>query len=145
MPKRQEQPRPLLQLKFDVSVASKPDFNTHVGRFIPSEAKMMGLKSKENAEELCMRYILGYLNKRSGSVEYLNPTERSKIAANITMKIMGECVAIQAMLEKSFDKDEWMSSLIEQAKWSRDYGHRHHAAGCTCKVKCKCPCHHKNK
>ena len=145
MPKRQERPRPLLQLKFDLSVASKPDFNTRVGRFIPSEAEMMGLKSKENAEELRMRYIPGYLNKQSGSVEYLNPTERSKIATNIAMKLMGERVAIQATLEKSFDKDEWMSSLIEQAKWSRDCGHRHHAAGCTCKVNHKCPCHRKQK
>ena len=124
-------------------LTSKPDLNTHLGRFIPSEAKMMGLKSKENAEELCMRYIPGYINKQSGSVQYLNPTERSNIAANIAMKIMGECVAIQAMLEKSFDKDEWMSGLTDQAKWLRDCGHRHHAAGCTCKVKCKCPCHHK--
>ena len=49
----------------------------------------MGLKSKENAEELRMRYIPGYLNKQSGSVEYLNPTERSKIATNIAMKLMG--------------------------------------------------------
>ena len=143
MPKRQEQPRPLLQPKFDVSVTSKPDLNTCPGRFMPSEAKMMGLKSKENAEELHMRYIPGYINKRSGSVEYLNPTERSKIVANIAMKIMGERVAIQAMLEKSFDKDEWMSGLIDQVKWLRDCGHRHHAAGCTCKVKHKCPCHHK--
>ena len=59
------------------------------------------------------------------------------------MKIMGERVAIQAMLEKSFDKDEWMSGLIDKAKWLRDCGHRHHAAGCTCKVKRKCPRHHK--
>ena len=59
------------------------------------------------------------------------------------MKIMGEHVAIQAMLEKSFDKDEWMSSLIDQAKWLRDCRHRHHAARCTCKVKHKRPCHHK--
>ena len=92
-----------------------------------------------------MRYIPGYINKQSGSVDYLNLTERSKIAANIAMKVMGECVAIQAMLEKSFDKDEWMSSLIEQAKWSRDCGHRHHAPGCTYKVKRKCPCHCKKK
>ena len=62
-PKRQEWPRPLLQPKFDVSVASKPDFNTCPGKFIPSEAEVMGLKSKENAEELRMRYILGYINK----------------------------------------------------------------------------------
>ena len=65
-PKRQEWPRPLLQPKFDVSVTSKPDFNTCPGRFIPSEAKMMGLKSTENAEELRMRYIPGYINKQSG-------------------------------------------------------------------------------
>ena len=63
MPQRQEWPRPLLQPKFDLSVASKPDFNTRPGMFIPSEAEMMGLKSKENAEELRMRYILGYVNK----------------------------------------------------------------------------------
>ena len=63
MPKRQKQPRPLLQPKFDVSVTSKPDLNTRPGRIIPSEAEMMGLKSKKNAEELCMRYILGYINK----------------------------------------------------------------------------------
>ena len=63
MQKRQEWPRPLLQPNFDVSVTSKPDFNTCTGKFIPSEAKMMGLKSKENAEELCMRYIPGYINK----------------------------------------------------------------------------------
>ena len=63
---------------------------------------MMGLKSKENAEELRMRYIPGYLNKQSGSVEYLNPTERSKIVVNIAMKNMGESVAIQATLEEIF-------------------------------------------
>ena len=58
MPKRQEWPRSLLQPKFDLSVASKPDFNT---QFIPSEAEMMGLKSNENAEELHIRYIPGYI------------------------------------------------------------------------------------
>ena len=49
-PKKQDQPRPLLQPKFGVSVTSKPDFNKCPGKFIPSEAKFMGLKHKENAD-----------------------------------------------------------------------------------------------
>ena len=40
-PKRQEWPRPLLQPKFGVSIASKPDLNVHPGKFIPSEAELM--------------------------------------------------------------------------------------------------------
>ena len=39
------------------------EFKCSAGRFIPSEAEMMGLKSKENAEEVHMRYIPGYINK----------------------------------------------------------------------------------
>ena len=44
--------RPILQLKFDVSATSKPDFNVHPGRFIPSEAELMSLKSRDNADDL---------------------------------------------------------------------------------------------
>ena len=115
-PKRQDRPRPLLQPKYDISVMSKPNFNKCLGKFIPSEAKMMGLKSKENAEELHFRYLPGYRDKRMGGDNYLNSTESSKIAAFMAMKLMGEHVAIQATLETSFDNDEWMSVLICQVK-----------------------------
>ena len=74
------------------------------------------MKCKENADELCIRYLPGYRDKSMGSDHFLNPTKRSKIAANTAVKLMGEWVAIQATLEKSFDKDDWMSGLIEQAK-----------------------------
>ena len=121
-PKRQDRPRPLLQLKFGVSVMSKPDFNVHPGKFIPSEAEIMSIKSKENADDLHIRYLLGYKDKSMGGDHFLNPTERSQIAANMAMKLMGEWVAIQATLEQSFDKDDWMSGLMDQAKWLRDCG-----------------------
>ena len=114
--------RPLLQPKFGVSIASKPNLNVCPGKFIPSEVELMSLKSKENADELCIRYLPGYRNKSTGSDHFLNPTERSKIAANMARKLMGEQVAIQATLEKSFDKNDWMPGLIEQAKWLSDCG-----------------------
>ena len=38
----------------------------------------------------------------------------------MAIKLMEEWVAIQATLEKSFDKDEWMFGLTDQAKWLRD-------------------------
>ena len=119
-PKRQDQPRPLLQPNFSVSVASKPDLNKCPGKFIPSEAKLMGMKSKENAEDLCIRYLPGYRDKATGGDHFLNPTETYQIAANMAMKLMGEWVVIQATLETSFDKDELMSGLIDWAKWLRD-------------------------
>ena len=37
---------------FCVSTTSKPDFNVCLGQFIPSEAELMSLKSRENANEL---------------------------------------------------------------------------------------------
>ena len=40
----------------------------------------------------------------------------------MAMKLMGEWVPIQVTLEKSFDNIDWMSGLIEQAKWLRDCG-----------------------
>ena len=121
-PKRQERPRPLLQLKFGVSLSSKPDSNVHPGKFIPSEAELMSMKSVENADDLHIRYLPGYRDKVTGSDQFLNPTERSKIAASMAMKLMGEWVAIQATLKKSFDKDEWMSGLIDEAKYLKDCG-----------------------
>ena len=65
-PKRQDRPRPLLQPKFCVSIASKPDLNVHPGKFIPSEAELMSMNSKENADDLHIRYLLGYRDKATG-------------------------------------------------------------------------------
>ena len=70
---------------------------------------------------------------------YLSPTERSKIATNIAVKLMGERVAMQATLEKSFDKDDFMYGLIDQAKWLRDCGKQNHAKGCMHQTKPKRP------
>ena len=138
-PKRQERPRLLLQLKFGVSILSKPDINVGPGKLIPSEAELMSMKSVENADDLCSRYLQGYWDKSMGGDHFLNPTETSKIAANMAMKLMGEWVATQVTLEKSFDKDEWMSGLIDQVKSLRDCGKQNHAKGCTCQTKCKRP------
>ena len=102
--KRQERPRPLLQLKFGVSIWSKPDLNVRPRKFIPSEAELMSMKSVENADDLCRRYLPGYRDKSMGGDHFLNPTETSKIAANMAMKLMGEWVATQATLEKSLTK-----------------------------------------
>ena len=99
----------------------------------------MGLKHKENAEELCIRYLPGYRDKATGGNRFLNPTERSKIAANLAMKVVREWVAIQATLDRSFEKDEFMSGLIDQAKWLRHCGKQNHATGCTCQTKRKHP------
>ena len=87
------------------------------GWFIPSESELMSLKSKENAHELMERCLPGNEDKKTGNVRFLSPTARTKIAANLAMKVMGECVAIDATVEKSFDKDDYMANLIEQAKW----------------------------
>ena len=57
----------------------------------------------------------------------------------MALKLMGEWVAIQATLEMSFDKDEWMSGLINEAKWIMDCGHQNHAMGCMCQTKGKRP------
>ena len=59
-PKRQERPRPLLQPKSGVSILSKPDLNVCAGKFIPSEAELVSMKSVENADDLHIRYLLGY-------------------------------------------------------------------------------------
>ena len=64
--KRQERPRPLLQPKFGVSVLSKPDLNVCPGKFIPSEAELMSMKSVENADDLHIRYIPLYRDKSMG-------------------------------------------------------------------------------
>ena len=65
-PERQERPRPLLQSKSGVSVLSKPDLNVCPGKFIPSEAELMSMKSVENADDLHIRYLLGYRDKSMG-------------------------------------------------------------------------------
>ena len=52
---------------------------------------------------------------------------------------MGECVAIDATMEKSLDKDDYMANLIKQAKWSKaGEGGKH-----TCHRKHKC--HYKHQ
>ena len=58
--KREKRPRLPLQPKFGVSLSSKLDLNVHPGKFIPSEAESMSLKSKENEDELCKRHLPGY-------------------------------------------------------------------------------------
>ena len=43
----------------------------------------------------------------------------SKIAATLACKVMGEKVALTGCHEKSFDKDEFMAQLIEEAKLAK--------------------------
>ena len=54
--------------------------------------------------------------KKTGNVRFLSLTARTKIAATLAMKVMGEHVAIDATMEKSFDKDDYMANLIKQVK-----------------------------
>ena len=97
---------PLLQPKLSVASSSKPDLHVQPGQFIPSESELMSLKSKENVQELMERYLPGYEDKKTGNVRFLSPTARTKITATLAMKVMGERVAIDATMEKSFDKDD---------------------------------------
>ena len=61
-----------------------------------------------------------------------------KIAANLAMKVMGEHVAIDATMEKSFHKDDYMANLIEQVIWLKaGEGGKHK---CHRKHKCHCKC-----
>ena len=66
-PKRQERPRPLLKPEFGVSILSKPDLNVCPGKFIPSLAELMSMKSVENADDLHIRYLQGYRDKSMGA------------------------------------------------------------------------------
>ena len=51
---------------------------------------------------------------------------------------MGECVAIDATMEKSSDKDDYMANLIEQMKWLKTG----EGGKCKCHRKHKCHCKH---
>ena len=53
---------------------------------------------------------------------FLSPTARSKIAANLAMKVMSENVALRVTMEKSFNKNNFMANLIEQVKWLQARG-----------------------
>ena len=72
-----------------MSLLSKPDLNVLPGKFISFEAELMSMKSVKSADDLCIRYLLGYRDKATGSDQFLNSTERSKIAANMAIKLMG--------------------------------------------------------
>ena len=74
--------------------------------------------------------------KKTGNVRFLSPTARTKIAANLAMKGISECVAIDATMEKSFNKDDYMTNLIEQAKWLK----AGEGGKCKCHRKHKCHC-----
>ena len=75
---------------------------------------LMSLKSKENAQELMERYLPGYEDKKTGNVRFLSPTARTKIAANLAMKVMGEHVTIDTTMEKSFEKDDYMATQLSR-------------------------------
>ena len=51
---------------------------------------------------------------------------------------MGEHVAIDATMEKSFDKDDYMANLIEKAKWLK----AGEEGKCKFLKKHKCHCKH---
>ena len=106
-----------------------------LGGLFPSKTELMSIKSKENVEELRIRYLPGYRDSTMGEDHYLTPTERSKIAVNMAMKIMGERVAIHATLQKSFDKDNFIVGLIDQVKWLQQCAKQNHTKGCTWKQK----------
>ena len=48
----------------------------------------------------------------------------SKIAATVACKLMGEKVAITECHEKSFDKDELMAQMIEEAQLAKHCGRK---------------------
>ena len=53
-----------------------------------SVSEMMTLH--DNPEELCIRYLPGYTNKRTGEIQFLSPTAYSKIAAQVVCKMLGK-------------------------------------------------------
>ena len=113
-----------MQPKFTTGKGTKPNLHVDRGRFIPSMSKMMGLR--ESTDEQVTRYIMGYKDRNTGEVRFLSPTARSKIAAKLACKVMGEKVALTGCHEKSFDKDEFMANLIEEAKLSKRCGRKTH-------------------
>ena len=114
-----------MQPKFTAHKGSKPDLHVNRGRFIPSISKTMTLQ--ETADELVPRYIPGYKDKSTGEINFLLPTACSKIAARVACKIMGEKVAMMGSHEQSFNKDNFMANMIEEAKLARHCGRKAHS------------------
>ena len=50
----------------------------------------------DNPDELCIRYLPGYTNERTGEIQFLSPTACSKIAAHMACKMLGKKVAVTA-------------------------------------------------
>ena len=113
---------PIMQQKFTAYKGSKPDLHVNRGRFIPSISKTMTLQ--ETADELVTRYIPGYKDKSTGEINCLSLTACSKIVARVAYKIMGEKVAMLGCHEQSFDKDNFMANMIEEAKLARHCGRK---------------------
>ena len=109
-----------MQPKFDVATGTKPDIHSKSGRFILSLSEMMTLPDKP--EDLCVRYLPSYMNKRTGEIEILSPTACSKIAAQVAWKMLGKKVVITGDHDVSFNKDDFMANMIEQANLARCYG-----------------------
>ena len=86
----------------------------------------------DNPEELCIRYLPGYTNKRTDEIQFLSPTAHSKIAAQVACKMLGKKVAITCDHNTSFDKDEFMANMIEQANLARCCGTKAHPKTCPC-------------
>ena len=114
----------IMQPKFTAHKGSKLDLHVNRSRFIPSISKTMTLW--ETADELVTRYIPGYKNKSTGEINFLSPTACSKIVARVVCKIMGEKVAMMGCHEQSFDKDNFMANMIEEAKLARHCGRKAH-------------------
>ena len=113
---------PTMQRKFTIEKGSKPNLHVNRGRFVLSISKTMALQ--ETADELVTRYIPGYKDKTTGKIKILSPTAHSKIAATVACKLMGEKVAITGCHEKSFDKDEFMAQMIEEAQLAKCCGRK---------------------
>ena len=111
---------PIMQPKFTAHKGGKPELHVKRGRFILSISKTMTLW--ETADELVTRYIRGYKDKSTGEINFLLPTACSKIVARVACEIMGEKVAMMGCHEQSFDKDNFMANMIEEAKLARCCG-----------------------
>ena len=76
----------------------------------------------DKSEELCIRYLPSYMNKRIGKIQFLLPAANSKIATQVACKILGKKVAITGDHDFSLDKGDFMANMIEQANLARCCG-----------------------
>ena len=83
----------------------------------PARVKSVTQLVETLKKQIVMPFQVTPKRQINGWRPFLNPTERSQIAANMAMKMMGEWVAIQATLEQSFDKGDWMSELTREGLW----------------------------